>query len=250
MPGVPFEPDVDNNLAQSNYFKIESKPSSPATREVSFVEVHNPFTYAASALVEVAQDSDAYRTFVDHQWLHLEPGQTRLVRRGGRVEGHQHLGRHRTGVSRRKLLAAHVVPGGRVRCPTGSGVTLAAATAVRTEVRVVERSPGLLLVQVTSPAGGPPPHDGTVLLQVDSEDGRHEVVSAPVEASGFAAGSVRARGRTGHAALLRDAWLRDPVRRGGRPGAVRPATRDGAKPAQWLPVVATGDAPGRRWSVG
>jgi len=53
-------------------------------------------------------------------------------------------------------------------------------------LRVVERSPGMMLVQVTSPAGGPPPHDGTVLLQLDDEDGRHEVVSAPVEANGFA----------------------------------------------------------------
>ena len=69
---------------------------------------------------------------------------------------------------------------------TGSGVTLAAVTAVATAVRVVERAPGLLIVQVTSPAGAPPPHDGTMLLQIDYDDGRHDVVSAPVEADGLA----------------------------------------------------------------
>jgi hypothetical protein len=183
---VPFEPDVDNNLAQSNYFKIESKPSSPATREVSFVEVHNPYPYAASALVEVAQDSNAYRTFVDHQWLHLQPGQTRLVR----LEVESKATSIWDAIEREypdgnSWLRTWFPAQGCV-ARTGSGVTLAAATAVRTEVRVVERSPGLLLVQVTSPAGGPPPHDGTILLQVDGEDGRHEVVSAPVEANGFA----------------------------------------------------------------
>jgi hypothetical protein len=44
----------------------------------------------------------------------------------------------------------------------------------------------VLLVQVTSPAGGTPPHDGTVLLQLDSEDGRREVVSGAVQANGVA----------------------------------------------------------------
>ena len=199
QPGVPFEPDVDNNLAQSNYFKIESKPSSPATREVSFVEVHNPFTYAASALVEVAQDSDAYRTFVDHQWLHLEPGQTRLVR----MEVESRATSIWDAIEREypdgnSWLRTWLPADGCVS-RSGSGVTLAATTAVRTSVRVVERSPGQLLVQVTSPAGGPPPHDGTVLLQVDGEDGRHEVVSAPVEANGLA--DVRFEPVTGRGTL-------------------------------------------------
>ena len=116
VPGAAAdEPDVDNNLAQTNYFKVESKPSSPATREVSYVEVHNPYPYEASALVDVAQDTDGYRTFVDHHWLHLQPGQTRLVRMEveskatsiwDAVERH-----HPDGSS----LAAHLAPGHRLR---------------------------------------------------------------------------------------------------------------------------------------
>ncbi len=200
VPGAAAdEPDVDNNLAQSNYFKIESKPSSPATREVSFIEVHNPYPYAASALVDVAQDTDAYRTFVDHQWVHLEPGQTRLVRMEveslatsiwDAIERHYPEGRSWL---RTWFPATGCVP------RTGSGVTLAAVTAVATSLRVVERAPGVLLVQVTSPAGGPPPSTGTVLLQLDSDDGRHEVVAAPVEANGYA--QVRFDPATGRGVL-------------------------------------------------
>jgi M6 family metalloprotease-like protein len=187
VPGAAAdEPDVDNNLAQSNYFKIESKPSSPATREVSFVEVHNPYPYAASALVDVAQDSDAYRTFVQHQWIHLEPGQTRRVRMEveskatsiwDAIERH-----HPDGNSWLRTW----FPATGCVARTGSGVTVAAATAVATTVRVVERAPELLIVQVTSPAGGPPPHDGTVLMQIDGDGGRHDVIAAPVEANGIA----------------------------------------------------------------
>jgi hypothetical protein len=81
IPGAAAdEPDVDNNLAQSNYFEVASKPSSPATREISVVDVSNPYDHPVSAAIEVQQDSDLYRTYVDHRWLHLEPGQTRSVR--------------------------------------------------------------------------------------------------------------------------------------------------------------------------
>jgi hypothetical protein len=187
VPGAAAdEPDVDNNLAQSNYFKIESKPSSPASREVAHVEVYNPYPYAVSALVDVSQDTDAYRTFVDHQWVYLEPGQTRLLRMEVESkatsiwdaverqypEGHSWL---RTWFPASGCVAR-----------TGSGVTLAAVTAVATALRVIERSPGFLLVQVGSPAGAPPPSRGTVLMQLDDEDGRHDVIAAPVEANGLA----------------------------------------------------------------
>lgn len=187
VPGAAAdEPDVDNNLAQSNYFKIESKPSSPASREVAHVEVYNPYPYAVSALVDVSQDTDAYRTFVDHQWVYLEPGQTRLLRMEVESkatsiwdaverqypEGHSWL---RTWFPASGCVAR-----------TGSGVTLAAVTAVATALRVIERSPGFLLVQVGSPAGAPPPSRGTVLMQLNDEDGRHDVIAAPVEANGLA----------------------------------------------------------------
>ncbi|MDR6416901.1 hypothetical protein [Pseudarthrobacter sulfonivorans] len=54
-----------------------------------------------------------------------------------------------------------------------------------TSLRVVEHSPGFLLIQVVSPAGAPPPNGGTVVMQLDDEDGRHDVIAAPVEANGL-----------------------------------------------------------------
>ncbi len=200
VPGAAAdEPDIDNNLAWSNYFKIESKPSSPATREVSYVEVHNPYPYAASALVELAQDTNAYRTFVDHQWLHLEPGQTRPVcleveslatSIWDAIERRYPEGRSWL---RTWFPATGCVP------RTGSGVTLVAVTTARTDLRVVERSPGVLVVRVTSPAGGPPPSDGTVLMQLNADDGRHEVIAASVGANGIA--EVRFRPAPGRGVL-------------------------------------------------
>ena len=153
---------------------------------MSYIEVHNPYTYPASALVDVAQDTDAYRTFVDHQWVHLEPGQTRRVRLEveskatsiwDAIEHHYPAGNTwlRTWFPAAGCLAR-----------TGSGVTLAAVTAVQSSLEVLEQGPGFLLVQVASPAGAPPPHDGTVLMQVDLEDGRHDVIAAPVDANGRA----------------------------------------------------------------
>lgn len=179
------EPDVDNNLAQSNYFDIYSKPSSPASREVSDVEVHNPYPYALDALVDVSQDSTAYRSYVDHQWLHLEPGQTRTVR----LEVESKATTIWDAVEREypdgRTWLRSWLPGQGCVARTGSGVTLVARTAVATELRVVERSPGGLLVQVVSPAGAPAPSTGSVAMQVDYEDERHDVVVGDIENDGF-----------------------------------------------------------------
>jgi hypothetical protein len=153
---------------------------------VSFVDVHNPYPYAASALVEIAQDTDAYRTFVDHQWLHLQPGQTRQVR--VEVESKATsiwdvFERHHP--DGRTWLRTWFPALGCV-ARTGSGVTLDAVTAVATVLEVRERGRGFLFVRVNSPAGGPPPQSGSVLLQADLEDGRHVVVAAPLDGSGQA----------------------------------------------------------------
>ncbi|WP_375424821.1 hypothetical protein [uncultured Friedmanniella sp.] len=187
------EPDVDNNLAQSNYFEIASKPSSPATREISIVDVSNPYDHPVSAAVEVQQDSDLYRTYVDHRWLHLEPGQTRSVRM--EVESTatsiwEAIERHRPdGRSWLRAWLDHPALGDTPR--SGSGVTVVASTAVATAVRIVERNPDDVLVQVTSPAGGPPPEAGSVVVQAHFDDDTTDVGSAPVGPSGIARLPIR-----------------------------------------------------------
>ena len=187
VPGAAAdEPDVDNNLAQSNFFKVESKPSSPASREVSLVEVHNPYPYAAAALVDVSQDTDAYRTFVDHQWVHLQPGETRRVRVEVESKATSIWDAIERDYPEGNAWLRTWFPAAGCLARTGSGVTLGAVTAVQSSLEVLERGPGFLLVQVAGPAGAPPPHDGTVLMQVDLDDGRHDVVAATVEPNGRA----------------------------------------------------------------
>ncbi len=192
VPGAKAdEPDVDNNLAQSNYFKIESAPSSPASREMSVVDVHNPFGYPVSASITLRQDSTRYRSYVDHRWVHLEAGETRQVRVEvesrarsiwDAIEAHWPDGR--TWVNSWIDLTRSTTSG------TGTGVTLDVATRVRTRIEpVAERlGPGRSLVRVTSTAAGAPsPNDGTVTMQVLDDTGETaEVVAARVGNDGLA----------------------------------------------------------------
>jgi CARDB len=68
-----------NNLAQSNYDRFISKTSSPATREVTSVEVGNPYQSPARIFLIGNQSNPIYRTFIEHQWVVLNPGETRNV---------------------------------------------------------------------------------------------------------------------------------------------------------------------------
>ena len=69
-----------NNLAQSNYDRFISKTSSPATREVTSVEIGNPYAIPARIFLIGNQSNPIYRTFIEHQWVVLNPGETRQVR--------------------------------------------------------------------------------------------------------------------------------------------------------------------------
>lgn len=186
VPGAPADEATPfNNIATSNYFEIWSKPSSPATRESALIEVHNPFDRAVSATVDLAQDSGSYRSFVDHRWLHLEPGQVRTVRLEiqslatsiwDAVESHWPDGR---------TWLRTWLPGQGCRQVTGAGVGVLTRTAVATRLRAVERGQALS-VQVTCPTGAPPPSDGDVALLVEYADGTRATVTAAVGAGGWA----------------------------------------------------------------
>lgn len=186
VPGAPGnEATPFNNIATSNYFEIYSKPSSPATREAAVIEVHNPYDRPVSATVDIAQDSGSYRSFVDYRWLHLEPGQVRTVRLEiqslatsiwDAVESHWPDGR---------TWLRTWLPGDGCRQVTGAGVGVLTRTAVATRLRAFERGE-TFTVQVTSPAGAPPPEDGDVALLVEYDDGTRETVIAPVGAGGYA----------------------------------------------------------------
>ncbi|MDY7224819.1 CARDB domain-containing protein [Hyalangium rubrum] len=69
-----------NNLAQSNYDRFISRTASPATREVSFMEVGNPYPLRTRIFIVAGQNNPAYRTYLETAWLTLNPGETRRVK--------------------------------------------------------------------------------------------------------------------------------------------------------------------------
>ena len=119
------EPDVDNNLAQSNYFEIYSKPASPASREVS---------YRPGAQPVRPRGRRGGGTVAGHEQLPLlrrppvaapRAGRDPVGARRGGVQGRQHVGRGREAMARRSHVGAVVAAGSRVpgndrlRCDAG-----------------------------------------------------------------------------------------------------------------------------------
>jgi len=68
-----------NNTAQSNYDRFISRTGSPPSREQTYVEVGNPFSYPTRIWITAGQTNPLYRTYVEHVWVWLQPGETRKV---------------------------------------------------------------------------------------------------------------------------------------------------------------------------
>jgi M6 family metalloprotease-like protein len=68
-----------NNVAQSNYDRFISPTASPAERRISSIEVGNPFSERTRVFVDVRQTNPLYRTYLEHKWLDLDPGETQRV---------------------------------------------------------------------------------------------------------------------------------------------------------------------------
>jgi M6 family metalloprotease-like protein len=67
-----------NNIAQSNYDRFISATSVP-TREITEVEVGNPYTERTRIWIMAGHSNPLYRTYLEHSWLYLDPGETRMV---------------------------------------------------------------------------------------------------------------------------------------------------------------------------
>lgn len=78
-PTPVLEMSIFNNLAQSNYDRFISASSSPATREMTMVEVGNPYDKATRVFIRPGQTNPLYRTYVEHTSLFLEPGEVKKV---------------------------------------------------------------------------------------------------------------------------------------------------------------------------
>lgn len=80
-PGNPAIVELSqlNNEAQSNYTRFISATASPARRVKFSVTVSNPYAEPARIFVVPQQSSDWYRTYLEHAWLWLEPGDSYAV---------------------------------------------------------------------------------------------------------------------------------------------------------------------------
>ena len=67
-----------NNVAQSNYDRFISATSTPS-REWTEIEVGNPYPVRARVFLRPGHTNPAYRTYLAHRWLMLDPGETRKV---------------------------------------------------------------------------------------------------------------------------------------------------------------------------
>jgi len=76
-PGTPPVTEMTelNNQAQSNYSRFISDTSSPARRKVAKVLVKNPYKKATRIFINAGQTNPYYRTYLEHKWLDLGPGE-------------------------------------------------------------------------------------------------------------------------------------------------------------------------------
>lgn len=79
-PTPVLEMSVFNNLAQSNYDRFISGTASPASREITKVEVGNPYDKPTRIFIRPGQTNPLYRTYVESTSLYLEPGETKMVK--------------------------------------------------------------------------------------------------------------------------------------------------------------------------
>lgn len=80
VPGQPalVESDPGNNWAQSNHARFMSGIFSPASRERVALTVHGTDRRCRHH-IRVEQSSPVARTYLDHAWISVEPGETRKV---------------------------------------------------------------------------------------------------------------------------------------------------------------------------
>ncbi len=74
-----LEVTPENNEAQSNYTWMATTSSSPATREVTTILAENPFDKPAVVYFTIHQPHPLFRTYLDHRWVHLKPGEKRRI---------------------------------------------------------------------------------------------------------------------------------------------------------------------------
>jgi hypothetical protein len=68
-----------NNVAQSNYDRFISPTGSPAFRQMTTMEVGNPYAERTRIFVDVTNTNPLYRTYLANKWVDLNPHETRKI---------------------------------------------------------------------------------------------------------------------------------------------------------------------------
>jgi M6 family metalloprotease-like protein len=193
-PGTPSVPELTelNNIAQSNYDRFISPTASPAERKITSVAVGNPFDLPTRVYVSTEQTDPSYRTYLEHKWLDLGPGETRQVAvmfeyvggssAGGITEGFgldadpvfkAPLQTLRPPVNRVNLVGIAVDPrdktGHHMVVIGGAGVEVATGRAVKFDDFGVGDD-GIVNGTVTT-ADGQPVTDGTIIVTLTDPSG-------------------------------------------------------------------------------
>jgi M6 family metalloprotease-like protein len=80
-PNSVIEATEFNNVAQSNYDRFISSTGSPPSRETTSITVHNPYEQQLRVhLRTITSTSPLFRTYLEHTWVILQPGETRGIR--------------------------------------------------------------------------------------------------------------------------------------------------------------------------
>jgi hypothetical protein len=80
-PNVPTIVEMTelNNVAQSNYDRFNTATSSPSSREHTTIAVGNPYDKPTRVWLIGQQSNPLFRTYLEHTWLLLEPGEVRDI---------------------------------------------------------------------------------------------------------------------------------------------------------------------------
>lgn len=193
-----------NNEAQSNYDRFVSARSVPS-REVTHIAVSNPLSAPAYFFVHAGQNNPLYRTYLEHSWLLLRPGEQRKVKvmfeyAPDAPQSDPH------GVEARKRYEyrpnfVNVV--GAIENPEDpelhsltlcTGVTAEIATGRSTELRDFQRRGDGLVGRVMRMDGYPVPV-GAVVLTATDDEGEERSAAAEVSEEGWFYAEAPARGR-------------------------------------------------------
>ena len=193
-----------NNMAQSNYDRFISPTASPAERQITTIEVGNPYMERTRVFIDVQNTNPLYRTYIAHKWIDLDPGAVRKVQVmyefvgkfppsgvRGQDDPRKYL-REENRVSIKSFITNPADKTGHViEVLGGAGASI--ATGRKTEIRDFRVSDGRAIGRVLT-VDRKPVSSGTILLTLITGEGRERKMvnqRAQLNADGVFAAPVR-----------------------------------------------------------